>query len=106
MMKSGLFRVVRPTRPARTDQAASRIVFGRWPVPGTRFNPGGAMNRAELEQELALLTAELAEREAALPAHSVRPHQLQAVMDLEERIEDLQRQLAAAEDQWKGDQGS
>jgi ribosomal protein L29 len=54
-------------------------------------------NRADLEKELARLKAELAEREAALPAHSVRPHQLQAVMDLEERIEDLKRQLAAAE---------
>lgn len=55
-------------------------------------------NRADLERELDRLKAELAEREAALPAHSVRPHQLQAVMDLEERIEDLKRQLAAAED--------
>ena len=53
--------------------------------------------RTDLEKELARLRAELAEREAALPAHSVRPHQLQAVMDLEERIEDLKRQLAAAE---------
>ncbi len=55
------------------------------------------MKKNELEQELARLEAELAEREAALPAHSIKPHQLQAVMDLEERIEDLKRRLAETE---------
>jgi len=56
------------------------------------------VTRAELEKDLARLRAELAEREAALPAHSVRPHQLQAVFDLEERISDLETQLAALTD--------
>jgi hypothetical protein len=48
-------------------------------------------SKSDLEQELLRLEAELAEREAALPAHSVRPHQLIEIEDLEERIADLQR---------------
>lgn len=47
----------------------------------------------QLKEELMLLKAELAEREAALPAHSARPHQLQAVEDLEERIEEKEREI-------------
>ncbi len=40
----------------------------------------------ELQEDIKQLKAELAEREAALPAHSVRPHQLMAIEDLEEEI--------------------
>ncbi len=40
----------------------------------------------ELQEDIKQLKAELAEREAALPAHSVRPHQLIAIEDLEEEI--------------------
>ena len=61
----------------------------------TNNKTGPPMKKAEIEKELALLTAELKEREAALPAHSIRPHQLQAVMDLEEKISSLQQKLAA-----------
>lgn len=43
------------------------------------------------EQELRRLEADLADRQAALPAHSIRPHQLIEIEDLEERIADLRR---------------
>lgn len=45
------------------------------------------------KQVLRQLEAELADRQAALPAHSIRPHQLIEIEDLEERISDLQRLL-------------
>jgi len=47
----------------------------------------------DLEKELARLRAELAERRASLPAHSIRPHQLLALEELAERIEELARRL-------------
>lgn len=47
----------------------------------------------DLKQELQRLEAELADRESALPAHSVRPHQLVEIEDLEERIADLRQRL-------------
>jgi hypothetical protein len=42
--------------------------------------------REELEEQIATLEEELREREAALPIHSVRPAQFQAIEELEERI--------------------
>jgi len=42
--------------------------------------------REELKLNLASLTEELQQRVAALPAHSVRPHQIIAIEDLEEEI--------------------
>ena len=49
--------------------------------------------RKELEEELANLKAELKERELSLPAHSIRPHQLSAIEELESRIRSLEDQL-------------
>jgi hypothetical protein len=52
--------------------------------------------REALMQQLAKITEELQLRVAALPAHSVRPHQLLAIEDLEEKIaltEKMLRQL-------------
>ncbi len=46
-----------------------------------------------LEESLRRLAQEKAEREAALPAHSIRPHQLLAIEDLEEEIEQKQKEL-------------
>ncbi len=46
-----------------------------------------------LGRELARLRAELAERRASLPAHSIRPHQLLVLEELEERIAELARRL-------------
>lgn len=40
----------------------------------------------QLEEDIRRLRAELAEREAALPMHSVRPHQLMAIEALEDEI--------------------
>jgi len=40
------------------------------------------------------LRAELREREKALPAHTIRPHQLQAIEDLEEKIRLLEKEIA------------
>jgi uncharacterized small protein (DUF1192 family) len=48
-----------------------------------------------LRQEIARLQAEKADREKALPAHSIRPHQLLAIEELEEEIEQRQKELAA-----------
>jgi phosphoribosylanthranilate isomerase len=49
--------------------------------------------RQKLEEKLQERREALKDREAALPAHSVRPHQLMAVEDLEEEIADLESEL-------------
>lgn len=46
-----------------------------------------------LEEEIQRLKMEKAEREAALPAHGIRPHQLMAVLDLENEIRRKEAQL-------------
>lgn len=51
--------------------------------------------RKDLEENLERLRDELKEREAALPAHSVRPHQLLAIEDLEEKIALAQKELTS-----------
>jgi hypothetical protein len=48
-----------------------------------------------LAEEVARLRAELSERRASLPAHSIRPRQLLALEHLEERIAELSRRLGA-----------
>ena len=53
--------------------------------------------RDEAESRLARLEADLEDREAALPAHSIRPHQLQIIEELEEKIADVKRMLARLE---------
>jgi hypothetical protein len=50
---------------------------------------------ARLRQEIANLKVEKADREKALPAHSIRPHQLLAIEELEEEIERKERELNA-----------
>ena len=49
--------------------------------------------REELKRNLASLTEELQQRAAALPAHSVRPHQIIAIEDLEEEIALTEKKL-------------
>jgi len=49
--------------------------------------------KKRLEQEIREFEDQLKDREAALPAHSVRPHQLQIIEDLEERIEALRSEV-------------
>jgi len=64
----------------------------------------------ELEEEIKALEAELREREASLPAHSVRPEQLLAIEDLETTISEKKRQLdriyaKAADGKAEGERG-
>ncbi|MBU2499307.1 MAG: hypothetical protein KKE57_10430 [Proteobacteria bacterium] len=49
--------------------------------------------REELRRKLAVLEAKLQDREAALPAHSVRPHQIMIIEDLEEEISIVEKEL-------------
>jgi hypothetical protein len=58
-----------------------------------------------LEREIAALKQEKEEREKALPAHSLRPHQLLAIEALEEEIESKEKALAALRLEGKGESG-
>jgi hypothetical protein len=49
--------------------------------------------KEELRKEMHRLQELLRERESALPAHSVRPQQIQEIEELEEKIADLKRVL-------------
>lgn len=50
--------------------------------------------RQKLKEEIKTLKEKLRDREAALPAHSVRPHQIQVIEELEEEIAELEGKLA------------
>jgi phosphoribosylanthranilate isomerase len=50
--------------------------------------------RTDLERKILHLTAELQDRQAALPAHSVRPHQIMVIEDLEEELDLMEKELA------------
>lgn len=50
-------------------------------------------SREAIETKIAELKAELQERRSALPAHSIRPHQLLILEELEEEIAVLQAKL-------------
>ena len=47
----------------------------------------------QLKEEIVRLKEELADREAAIPVHSVRPHQLMAIEELEDDIHRKQEEL-------------
>lgn len=47
-----------------------------------------------LEEEIKRLKIEKEDREAALPPHSIRPHQLIAIEDLEDEIHRKEAQLS------------
>ncbi len=49
----------------------------------------------QFQEEIRRLQEEKAEREKALPAHSIRPHQLLIIEELEEEIERKQQELKA-----------
>jgi hypothetical protein len=51
----------------------------------------------ELQDEIRRLKADLADREAALPAHSIRPNQLLVIEELEEEISRKKEELKALE---------
>lgn len=46
-----------------------------------------------LEQEIEDLKEQLADRELALPAHSIRPHQIMIIEELEDKIEAKENEL-------------
>ena len=48
----------------------------------------------EIELKIKELTAELEERRKSVPAHTIRPHQLLILEELEEEIEALKAKLA------------
>jgi chromosome segregation ATPase len=49
--------------------------------------------KEDLAKGIEALKEELKEREKALPAHTIRPHQLQAIEELEEKIRSLEEKL-------------
>jgi hypothetical protein len=49
--------------------------------------------REDLLGKIEALKEELKDREKALPAHTIRPHQLLAIEELEERIRRLEEKL-------------
>jgi len=51
--------------------------------------------RKHLEATLQELEARLEDRRRALPAHSVRPHQIIAIEELEEQIAEIRQKLTA-----------
>ena len=51
----------------------------------------------QLQEEIRRLKEEKADREAALPAHSIRPHQLLIIEELEEEISRKQEELKVLE---------
>lgn len=50
---------------------------------------------ARLKAEIQTLKEDKADREKALPAHSIRPHQLLVIEELEEAIEKKQAEIEA-----------
>jgi ribosomal protein L29 len=49
--------------------------------------------REELEADLSALKEELAELNKALPAHTVRPHQIMALETVEDKIKEIEGKL-------------
>jgi len=53
--------------------------------------------KEELEKKLEDLKEQLKDREAALPAHSVRPHQLLVIEELEDEITEVEKEIKRLE---------
>jgi chromosome segregation ATPase len=53
--------------------------------------------RNQLVNEIGQLKDELKQRESQLPAHSIRPHQILAIEELEEKIKQKKEQLRSLE---------
>ena len=49
----------------------------------------------DVKKEIKALEEKLKDREDALPAHSIRPHQLQIIEELEEAIVEKRKELEA-----------
>jgi phosphoribosylanthranilate isomerase len=70
--------------PVRFEKDFTKVA--RFVSEARRAGQAIRKRRLELTSELANLEALLAEHKAALPAHSVRPHQILAIEALEEEI--------------------
>ncbi len=53
------------------------------------------VDRVRLERRLREAEAELKDREDALPAHSIRPHQLLEIEELEDEVDQIRTELAS-----------
>jgi len=51
----------------------------------------------EMQELLTILKEDLADRQAALPAHSIRPSQMIAIEELEDQIQELETQIKKIE---------
>jgi uncharacterized small protein (DUF1192 family) len=56
-----------------------------------------------IQERIQILRKELEERQIALPRHTIRPHQLMAIEELEDQISLLEGQIASLSNQ-KGEQ--
>ncbi|MFC1670358.1 hypothetical protein ACFL20_08185 [Spirochaetota bacterium] len=54
-------------------------------------------NIEKLKDEISRLEEDLTEREASIPAHTVRPHQIMAIEELEEEIREKKEELKSLE---------
>ena len=54
--------------------------------------------KEKLQKEIENLKELLRDREAALPAHSIRPHQILAIEDLEDEIAAKEEELRGLKD--------
>ncbi len=99
VVRSALFEGNEMTEPVGSDSEQRSTsgdvcdLSGRKPEGEVRGDHDQQPEGGALARELRELEAELADREAALPAHSIRPHQLLEIEDLEERIADLKRRI-------------
>ncbi len=58
----------------------------------------------ELKEEIRELEEKLKDREEALPAHSVRPHQIMLIEELEEAIEQKKGKLSELKKEKQSDE--
>ncbi len=81
--------------------SAGSVRTGLWRCRFVLLNKAKKMDRTDesrrvLEDRLRRLEAELKERKSSIPIHSIRPHQLIEIEELEEEIEELVKKLGQA----------
>jgi hypothetical protein len=59
----------------------------------------GAPKPQGIQDRIQALQKELEERKKALPRHTIRPHQLMAIEDLEDQIRALEQQIPPRSEQ-------
>jgi len=82
-------------RPVRFNKDFSRVRKFVKEIRRAEKTVGAEIDAAK--SRLAHLKAKLEDREAALPAHSIRPHQLQIIEELEEEIVRIKQELQRLE---------